>query len=371
MNNNALFYATDADIYDALYSSKQRVTSGLLVELLRARGILVSDEAPRDDMVDYLSSLPHDYNDFTHLLDSVSSSARSEKTASTSLSEKIDKKEIDVAFDSVKSSRDDRNETYSMAVVDDKVIIDVQYTEIDRSKTRLRQRTHKEAKIEIELVDGKTKIRHPANDRMHDIVDTIISKIEQNKPAPIAKESIDFSGIPSHEIRSDFFKQLISNIDGYKLQGVTKINVNHLESSDNSEADNDQKSEEDYSAAEQELVGIVENAILKGESLLSSKEFQSLAQNGFYITSIRWTTEKQTTPRNVLEFEAQFYNAKNCTQFRYNVLGEYTKLDQGYTKTRKPLKAHEKTQYLRLIESTAQNVYSSILEEQTDAQPNI
>lgn len=285
MNNNALFFATDSDIYDALYSSKQRVTSNLLVELLRARGIIVSEEAAREDLVDYLSSLPHDYNDFTHLLDTVSSSARSEKTASTSLSEKVNKEEIDNAFDSLKSTRDHKNETYSMAVIDNKIIIDVQYTEIDRSKTRLRQRTHKEAKIEIELAAGKTKIRHPANDRVHDIVNSIIDNIEQQKTTPVRKESPDLSGIPSHEIRSDFFKRLISSIDGYKLQGVTKINVNHAAPS-TFDGDNEHASEEDYSAAEQELVGIVENAILRGESLLSSKEFQSLAEVG----SLLWTT---------------------------------------------------------------------------------
>ncbi|RWU04123.1 hypothetical protein DWB63_08950 [Pseudodesulfovibrio sp. S3] len=256
-----------------------------------------------------------------------------------------------------------------MAIIDNKVIIDVQYTEIDRSMTRLRQRTHKEAKIEIEIVDGKTKIRHPANDRVHDIVDTIIDKIEQQKTGPMEKESLDFSGIPSHEIRSDFFKRLISSIEGYKLHGVTKINVNHADTTNTT--DDDASSDDDYSAAEQELVGIVENAILKGESLLSSKEFQSLAQSGFYITSIRWTAEKQSTPRSKLEFEAQFHNAKDCTHFRYNVLGVYTGLDQGYTQNRKQLKPHEKTQYLRLIENTAQRVYSSIREEQHNAKPII
>lgn len=364
MNSNTLFYATDMDIYDALYAAKLRVTEGVLHDMLRARGILLSEATPREELISYLSSLLHDYHDFSYLMDYITSTSRSEKKTSTSLQTEINTSEITNAFDALKVAREDRNESYSHSVNNNKHIIKVNYTEIDHSKTRLRQRTQKEAIIEIDTSEGVTKLRHPANDRVNEIVGLIINDIEAQKEELVEKQNIDFRGINSHTVRSNFFKKLIERIPDYTPRDVKKIKVNHTTDTDFSIEDDDNHHSEPHLSVEHEMVGIVENALLKGESLLASREFQTLSQNGFFISHIRWVAEKQTTPKQKIEFEALFHDTSNCSEFRYTVLGFYTEVESGYTKHMKPLQEHEKTPYLKLIEDTAQSIYLEILAEQ-------
>jgi len=46
-----LYFATNKEIHDLLYSAKQKVTEGTLHELLRDRGIFCSPQESRDALV--------------------------------------------------------------------------------------------------------------------------------------------------------------------------------------------------------------------------------------------------------------------------------------------------------------------------------
>lgn len=79
--------------------------------------------------------------------------------------------------------------------------------------------------------------------------------------------------------KTSFFTTLISKLPGFKLENVTSVKVETSAFTVNEDEliDDDQETEQ----ASQEMLGVVKNVALKGESLLSSPEYQQLKAKGF------------------------------------------------------------------------------------------
>ena len=104
---------------------------------------------------------------------------------------------------------------------------------------------------------------------------------------------------------------------------------------------------------------------LKGETLLASEEYQSLAKKGFFITSIIWRSVLAKHPYPMIEFEAAFEEPMLGKGFKYFVRGAYNVVDKQYTKSIRPVDTEDKEKYLSIIEDTAA---SAIKELRTKAQ---
>lgn len=113
--------------------------------------------------------------------------------------------------------------------------------------------------------------------------------------------------------------------------------------------EDDQESEE----AKQEALALVKKVALKGETLLASEEYQSLAKKGFFITSIIWRSMLAKHPYPMIEFEAAFEEPMAGKGFKYFVRGAYNVVDKQYTKTIRPVDPEDKEKYLSIIEDTA------------------
>jgi hypothetical protein len=358
--NNLLYCATDKELFDVLMSAKQRINAAVVLGLARDRGIFYSPKDPRETLVDSLSLLPHDYHDLNIILDHREHAGRAEKLTSVTLNVALTIEEIkEIAKEYTSESPPDEIVS-SHAKSADQYIIDVKYSDIDYSKTRLVQRTPKEAGIEFHVEGDKTVIRMPANAKAKEIVGKLKNKLDAKKKTDIPTDLIEIGDFNAAS-RTEFFTSLISNLKGFKLDNVTSVKVEPIQmSAHDSELDLDD--DQNREQAKQEALALVKNVALRGESLLASEEYQSLLKKGFFITSIVWRSKQTTIPYPIVEFEAAFEEPETGKGFKYSVRGalKYIEEEKEYTKTPRHVEAEDKQKFLALIEQTASATIAEI-----------
>lgn len=354
-----LYCATDKEIYDVLMSSKQRINTAVVLELARDRGIFYSSKDSRESLVNNLSLLTHDYHDLNIILDQREHAGRAEKLTSLTLNAALTIDEIkEVAKDYMANSPPDEKATgYQKG--NDQYVVNVEYSEVDYSKTRLVQRTPKTAGIEFYVEGEKTVIRMPSNAKAKEIVEKIKGRLDGKKKTDIPVGLIELSEFATAAERTRFFTLLISTLEGFKLDNVTSVKVEPLKkdkADDELELDDDQNREE----AKQEALALIRNVALKGESLLASEEYQSLQKKGFFITSIIWRSKQTTKLHPIIEFEAAFDEPEAGKGFKYSVRGALNYIEGEYTKTLRPIEQEVRQEFLALIERTAHGVILKI-----------
>lgn len=359
---NLLYCATDKEIYDVLMSSKQRINASVVLELAKDRGIFYSSKDSREALIHRLSILTHDYNDLNIILDQREHAGRTEKLTSITLNAALTIEEIKaVAKEYIAESPPDEKVVAHQKGAD-QYMVNVRYSDVDYSKTRLVQRTPKEAGIEFHVEGDKTVIRMPSNAKAREVVDNIKSRLDGKKKTDIPIGLIELSEFTTAAERTRFFTLLISSLKGFKLDNVTSVKVEPIKKDageDEFELDDDQSKEE----AKQEALALIKNVALKGESLLASDEYQSLQKKGFFITSIIWRSKQTTIPYPIVEFEAAFDEPEVGKGFKYSVRGALNFVEGEYTKTLRPIEQETKQAFLALIEQTAASTIKQIRSE--------
>ena len=346
------YCATDKEIFDALMSAKQKIGEKVLLELAKDRGIFYSPKDTREDLVSAISLLPHDFHDLNTLLEQREHSGRQEKLTSVTLPVALTVDEIkEVIKEYTADSPADERVTHHGKGAD-QVAVNIKYSEVYYGKTRLVQRTPREAGIEFHVEADKTVIRMPSNDRIKGVFDKLKDRLDNKKKTDIPAIRIEIGEFQSPAIRTEFFTSLISDLKGFQLSNVTSVKVEKLKQAQTEEEldlDDDQDTEE----AKQEALALVKNVALKGETLLASEEYQSLSKKGFFITSIIWRSRLAKPSYPIVEFEAAFEEPFLGKGFKYFVRGAYNMVDKQYTKTVRPVEPEDKEKYLSLIEETA------------------
>lgn len=359
INNTLQYCATDKEIHDALMSAKQKISEKVLLELAKDRGIFFSPKDSREDLISAISLLPHDYHDLNTLLEQREHQGRQEKLTSVTLPEALTVEEIkEVLKEYTAESPPDEKVTHH-AKGNDQVVATVKYSDIDYGKTRLIQRTPKEAGIEFHIENNKTVIRMPANDRIKGVFGKLKDKLDAKRKTEIPAIRIEIGEFESPALRTEFFTTLISDLKGFALKNVTSVKVERLKQEPEEgelQLEDDQESEE----AKQEALALVKKVALKGETLLASEEYQSLAKKGFFITSIIWRSMLAKHPYPMIEFEAAFDEPMTGKEFKYFVRGAYNVVDKQYTKTIRPVDTEDKEKYLSIIEDTAANTIKEL-----------
>jgi len=354
----ARYCATDKEIHDLLMSAKKRITESVLHDLSKGRGIFYSPREVRERLADKLSLLPHGFHDLNELIGHLEHSGRGEKTTSVSLPpltmEEI--KEVAASY-SASVSGDEKVTVYQKGT--DEYHIDVAYSEIDYSKTRLVQRKQREAAIEFDVRADRTVIRLPANEKAEQIVEDLRTKIAAKKQAEIKAVRIELDPLLSPEQRTRFFTQLISEMPSFTFRNVTRVRVDSLQLMPGDDPDEDPDKEE----AAAEMLALVHQVALSGQSLLASGVYQELRERGFFITSIVWDA-RQSESLSDFQFEAAFDEPRAGTGFRYNVRGVRRHEGGGqYTKTLRPVEKDEKFFLFEILENTASKIRDELTAE--------
>lgn len=157
-------------------------------------------------------------------------------------------------------------------------------------------------------------------------------------------------------MRTEFFIQLISSINEYSLDDVTTINITAMK--------NIIVTEEEQTSVQQEILGKLKSALLKGENLLESKEYADLNKGDFYISGIQWTIKDKE--KNKFRIESNFRDTKNCSNFEYDIKGMFEYKDEQYLKTIKPVVGIIKNDLLQQIEYNALTIIEKLSEENTE-----
>jgi hypothetical protein len=375
-NKSPLYCASDKEIFDVLMASKQRVNEQVLHSLSRDRGIFYGKEASRDWLADRISLLPHDALDLDSIMDRRSPKPRAEKLTCVTLSADLSIEEIKDAVKEYAEHSTNEETVRSSQSGTDRLVMDVDYNEIDYGKTRLIQRRNKKAAIEF-IVEGEaTIVRFPANDKARAIMNEVKNRIEQKKRQDIQSEEITLEGLNTAELRTRFFIELITKLKGYRLENVTSIRVDSalpkpLDESEqvivDAESDSDTmdielQDDQSVELAKEEMLHLVRNIAMKGNSLLASSEYRDLRDKGFYLSAVIWRSKMEGS-QTIVEFEAAFEDPEAGRGFKYAARGAFYAGKSGPTKTLRPIQDSQKQELLSLIESTANAALQSLRQE--------
>lgn len=367
-DNRYQFYATDKDIFDLLACAKQKLTEGVLREVARDRGIFFSPHDGRDDLVEAISQLPFTLNELIDLMDRRETSRRSENTTSITL-------DADISVDELKSAvreyKDDVGATEKVGVHQKGgtgLVLNVGYDDMDYSRTRLIQRQRRDATIEFVKQDGKTIVRLPASEKSKRIVEDLTGRIESRRRAPITRQAIELDPSFTTDERTTFFTRLISEIPNHKLYGVTNLKIAPSVRPE-SDIDAIDLDEDERAEASSQMLIVVRSMALNGENLIASKEYQSLRNRGFFITSITWKARRTAVPYDVAHLHAEFEDGEVGKGFKYSVKGAYRFQQGSYTKTVRPINNDEREILYVLMEETARKVLLDMQVERSTSSP--
>lgn len=362
MTHPSRHFADDKDIFDLLTSQRRGFSDETLRRILRERGIIVSPDLERTQLVDYISRLPFGFRDLKVLLDQTGKQRRREpKTTCEGIGASIDG--IEEAANFIRDTRTERrDEHYKIhRKRDGSLEISVTYATLDTSKNRLRQRTEEHLTIVIEpgQTDNTARMRFPDDERSREIAEAI-SLRALGDPKEITRETISLEGCTSEQ-RTRFFESLISNIAGFSLQTVTRVGFRRL---DDSTPDGDLDGETEGNGNSTNLPGIEDEepgariirVTLDGAGLFSSTEFNQLKTNGFYVNTAVWRSRMDGGEGLDAEFDAGFLVGDSGTAFTYRLRAVFRRNADGEpTNTRVRPTDDEKTKFLRALEDSATN----------------
>lgn len=362
------FFATDKDIFDLLASAKQKLTEGVLREIARDRGIFFSPNDTRDDLADALSLLPFMLNDLLNLMDRRETTRRNEKTTTITLDAQIEADDIKAAIKEYQEEVGPTEMVNSHLKGANEVVLNVEYDEMDYSRTRLIQRQRHDATIKFVQQSGKTIVRLPASEKSQRIVENLTGRIESRRKAAVPRETIELDPDFDADERTTFFTRLMSELPGYALKGVTNLRISPSKrfaadaDDDSTDIDDDERE-----VASREMLVIVKSMALTGENLIASEEYQSLRKRGFYITSITWRADQTSIPYDAPHLHAEFADGEAGTGFKYSVKGIFRFQEGFYTKTARPAEDSEREELYGLLETTARKVLKEQLQMHAQA----
>lgn len=355
MRNERQLFATDKELFDLMFSSKQRLTLGVLHDQAAQRRVFCSSKVTREDMADYLSGLPFDFGAVENLVRQSEAGTRGERTASFVIKHPLEKDAVNAVlleYANDLKGDDSMNTPPSGAKV---VIANLEYSEFDLSRTRLLQRQQRDASFEFRFEDGEVNIRFPATDKGHEVVKNLVDRLEQKHKMVLPKDEIVISDL-TVEQRSRFFLELLRQMDGYHTNTVKRLRVSVAGES----AALDDPDDDEAESAEDEMLHLVEQVALKGENLLASREYADLRDRGFFITSVTWIATQTTSPFDRVQFDASFEDGRAGTGFRYVArIARRTKSDR-YPRHFKVPEDYRNKALMASVEATARKVLASL-----------
>lgn len=363
------YFADDKDILDLV--SQGSVSPSRLAEVLRRRGVIVSPKAEKQTIAAYFQRLQFSWPQLVELLEILDRPERDDRFTNFRIDGDPTQLTVDnviAAADKLKSERGSRyNEIYKISKINDKSLtISVEYSEPDFSKTRLRQNQDRTISFTIDTTPAGLQVRHSSGIRGAEVMEHLQRFLaEDDKPLP-QKREIALSGLSS-EKRSRFFVELARGITGYTLIDQNGLRVDRPESLADEDEEDDRQDGDTADDADAALQGLVKRAVLQGNSLLSSAEYQGYAQRGYSMSKLDWIAEGADSKQGWVEFMAEFQNGPEGTGFKYGILGKWDRKEDGErAKTRRAVTQIEKESLLRLIEDGAYKALDSVSEEVTD-----
>lgn len=352
----SIYIPSDKNIFDALQHKK--IGHSEVLRFLRNRGIIVSQSLDKGDLSKTIAGLTFDFNDYIHITKLLENPNRKEKTTRTTVKATSNNEQLVEACQKI-SKPEGGDESYKVVKKENSTILVVTYTDVDFTKTELRQRTLKKCEVELHAEGEEVTVRMPATKKGKEISERIKSSLCKIIGEELEEEVISLESVTQAEARSLFFDALIKSIPGYKLEDVSSVDVYH-EIDDLDESENDEEEEEGSST---NFAGFIRKAALAGGGVLESAEFNQLHSRGFFISKIIWTVVDTLPGGDKVELEAQFGRPSSCTDFKYLVRGiyNYNERSQAHNVTKRTPSRVETGTFNRKLEKAAKNSFDKIM----------
>lgn len=311
----SIYIPSDKNIFDALQHKKIRHCD--ILKFLRNRGIVVSPRLDKGELSKIIAGLTFDYSDYLHITKLLENPNRKEKTTRTTVKATSNNDQLAEACQKIKQSSVG-DDSFKVVKKENSTLLVVTYTDVDFTKTELRQRTIKRCEIELQAEGDEITVRMPATKKGKEISEKVKASLSDVMGEELKEEIISLESIATPEARSLFFDQLIKSIPGHKLDDVSSVDVYHEIDRLDDEIDDleDDETPDNYA-------GFIRKAALAGGGVLDSTEFNQLHARGFFISKITWTVIDNLPGGDKIELEAQFGKPSSCTDFKYLVRGIY------------------------------------------------
>lgn len=351
----SIYIPSDKNIFDALQHKK--IGHSEVLRFLRSRGIIVSPSLDKGDLSKTIAGLTFDYHDYIHITKLLENPNRKEKTTRTTVKTTSNNDQLAEAAQKI-FKPNDSDESYKVIKKENSTVLVVTYTDVDFTKTELRQRTLKKCELEIHAEGDEVSLRSPATKKGKEISERFKSSLSQIKGEELEEEVISLESVTQAEARSLFFDLLIKAIPGYELEDVSSVDVYH-------EIDDlDESEDDDESGGSENFAGYIRKAALAGGGVLESAEFNQLHSRGFFISKIIWTVVDILPGGDKVELEAQFGKPSSCTDFKYLVRGiyNYNERMQAHNVTKRTPSRVETGTFNRKLEKAAKISFDKIIE---------
>jgi hypothetical protein len=363
-----LYCVTDKEIYDALVSAPQHFSASALLGIGKARGIFYSPQTDRQRLCSDISSLGFGFDEIARIQGEFEKSSRSDKKTFKYLKTELSLEEFRsiAALYKVEAEEEGEKVSWSNNGTTD-FSLKVKYDEVDLTRTRLRQRQHREASLEFKVRNGETVLIYPSNEKVNLIVENLIERARAEKKLQIKVEEVDLSFINNFELRTKFFQELIKSVPGFALEDVTHVQVDLKNQPELEDADLLEEAANEKKAIEEEIKGVVKDIALRGTSLHTSAEFKRLKEQGYFLTSIQWSARRKTSPFEIVQFDAGFDNPFAGVGYKYGVRTWKVALESGMSaKNWTTIPAEEKTKLSSLLQQASMVVFVKIKQEFKD-----
>lgn len=346
-----LYFYTEKNIYDALHH--KRLTSSLLHSMLLKRGIIIPSDLDKEVLIEEICRLPHCYEDLQKIKDLVQTYDKRESTTNAQLNIGITQLELKNVTESIKKMYASESESLNINTkADGSISIELNYQDIDLSRTELRQIDNRTINMDFNISSNKINVRMPSNNKAKELLSVIEEKISSYMNVVVERVEISLEAVTNPSLRSKFFNELLANINGYKLVDVTNIELNKIKSHDDED-----ENEENINTS------FVKRAVLKGEAVNTSSIFSQLHAKGYYISKISWAAVPVKNNGDQILLDASFKNIDTCSDFSYQIRGVNNYKGGKYNITSRPASEPEKKTISLLIEESAEKAYNLILSE--------
>lgn len=351
--SKAIFSVGDKAIFDAL--NQHGVTKEALRKLFLARGIVYSHKASRKELAMYFSRLVHGYSDYALLTELLQPVSRRERLSSKLIKGDICSDDYESAANKLKEEIEEKGDTSTIDFLQNgNIVIGVSYTVENFNRSELKQKVVKKAEVVIEKNKEGSTLRYQSNHVVAGWADRLVSYLREVEGLVLEVKEVSLNHINCSKKRTDFFTSLIKSLKDCTFHDVTDVFVYQPKN------DLDLKEEDGIGRGDDLDVGIhITKASLKGEGVLSSSEFTSLLDKGFYISKIIWQSSGEPVGTSDLyEFEAQFSDPETCSSFTYLARGFYKRAEDGmgHVASRTALSDSEERRFSQNIESAAWEV---------------
>lgn len=351
----SLVFASDKVIFDALNHSQ--VPIDLIRHLLFDRGILVSHKTEKVDLAADFSRLTADYFNHKSIAIRLGKVSKKERVTYTEIKDQLTLDQIKAGAVTVIQQLKDKGNAVDMNVENGVVQIRVAYDHIDYTESEFRQVQPRDALIEFIPDDqGNYVVRNTHNNFIDTATKSIFGGIESVIGKTLLLKQISLEGIADPKIRTQFFEELIEDIEGYNIDSLTDAYCYRPKGALGGVGNDDQRS------ADIEKQPYVVRVTLKGNEVNKTFMANDLYKAGYYLVKVVWRMKHKKKDFELIEFEAQFGEPNSCTEFSYQARCALICEDGVVTDQKRPIYPEEQDTYFRLIEAAARRTLAKLEE---------